>query len=71
MDKQARKEIQDARDNIIRKQRDGKFPIIKSDSLNIRARKLGITTDMPNINRYMRRRDLKVAVRERSKTKDE
>jgi len=66
-----RKAIQDKRDAVIRKQRDGKMPLIKTDSLNERARKLGIVTDMPAVNRLHRRKDLKMAVVEESKKKVE
>ena len=47
----------------IRKKRGNRVPILKGDSLNERARKLGIATDMPSVNREFRRRDLKQAVR--------
>jgi hypothetical protein len=65
-----RKAIQEKRDAVIRKQRDGKMPLVKTDSLNERARKLGIATDMPSINRLHRRKDLKLAVIEESKNKE-
>lgn len=64
-----RKAIQEKRDAVIRKQRDGKMPLVKTDSLNERARKLGIATDMPAISRVVRRHDLKAAVQEESKKK--
>jgi len=59
-----RKAIQEADDEVIRKRRNGNMPLIKADSLNERARKLSIATDMPAINRMHRRKDLKTAVRE-------
>jgi hypothetical protein len=63
MKREDRKELQAKGDEAIRKQRGNKKPIIKTDSLNDRARKIGIATDMPALNREARRRDLKVAVR--------
>jgi hypothetical protein len=59
-----RKAIQDADDEVIRKRRNGKMPLIKTDSLIERARKLGIATDMPAVSRLVRRHNLKLAVRE-------
>ena len=69
MTKQDRIKIQRFGDEAIRKQRGKETPIIKSDSLNDRACKIGIATDMPSINRASRRRDLKIAVRTERKAK--
>ena len=69
MEAMKRKWIQDKGDDAMRKLRDGKLPITKTDSLNERAKKLKIATDMPTINRTIRRHDLKVAIREESKKK--
>jgi len=63
MTRQDRIEIQKKGDEEIRKGRGNMKWILKQDSLNVRARKIGIATDMPSINREMRRRDLKSAVR--------
>jgi hypothetical protein len=66
-----RKAIQEADDAKIRNRRiienHGKMPLVKTDSLIERARKLGIATDMPTVSRVVRRHDLKLAVREESK----
>jgi hypothetical protein len=66
-----RKATQEKRDAAIQTQRDGRMPLVKTDSLNERARKLGIAVDMPAINRLHRRKDLKMAVVEESKKKPE
>jgi hypothetical protein len=69
MKKQDRKEMQDRGDAAISKARKGKVRILKTDSLNQRARKLGIATDMPMVSREYRRRDLKTAVRKETVVK--
>jgi hypothetical protein len=59
MTKQERLEEQTLRDDAIRKKRKGWQWIVKGDSLNTRAKKLGLAIDMPAINRSSRRHDLK------------
>ena len=66
MKKADRKIIQDQNDSVIRQARGGKQPIAKTDSLFERARKLGLATDLPAINRAQRRRDLRVAIKKES-----
>ena len=67
MRKADRKAMQDKGDAEIRRGREGKPLILKRDSLNERARKLEIATDMPSINREQRRRSLREAVASREK----
>lgn len=69
MTKQERLEEQTLRDNAIRKKRDGWKWITKGDSLNTRAKKLELATDMPAINRSSRRHDLKTNIITEIKTR--
>ena len=62
MKRDERKAMQDAKDAEIRKSRKGQSYIVKGDSLNTRARKLGLATDMPLINRQQRRMELRKAI---------
>lgn len=55
------------REDELRAKRNGRLPITKHDSLNDRARKLGIAMDIPAVNRNQRRTDLKKAIKEESK----
>jgi hypothetical protein len=57
-----RKAIQDAGDAAIRKARKGHVYLLKGDTLNQRALKLGLATDMPFLNRASRRDNLKTAI---------
>jgi len=63
-----RKDQQNARDAAIRKEREGKTFLIKGDSLFQRAKKLKIATDLWNMNRDQRRREIKKAVTESRKS---
>ena len=63
MNKAIRKELQLKRETMLRTKRQKQTFITKQDTLNERAKKLHIATDMPAINRQRRREDLKVAVR--------
>lgn len=47
----------------IQKKRGDEVPLLKGDSLNDRARKLGIAIDLPFANRELRRRELRQNVR--------
>lgn len=64
MNKADRKSLQDKGDAEIRNKRVGFDPILKTDSLFERARKMGIATDLPGVNRSQRRRELKETMKE-------